>query len=330
MPPAAAPSPTPPDKAVALQAWVDQQERLYRVAGPLLINNTELCPRHVRNLLGFTAKNQYSYTDDLTAVAHSALGLDARLRVMSVLPGSGAEQAGLRKGDVLLASGVDPLPEGPNAEHEAASLIRAEMQGRSSIDLSILRDGERVALEVPLTSACAMSVDTGNSGQVNSYADGNRVLVTQGMLKFVLSDEDLAYVLAKEIAHNILAPLERADMAAVIDRLKVPAFDSASPPVVNEVRPYPATLDADADRLALYLLARAGVDIEHAPAFWKRLADTYPETVSGSYTALHPATAERLSVMTETIRAIKDKQAQNLPLLPADAESGATSGVTQR
>ncbi|HJV86630.1 MAG TPA: peptidase M48 [Noviherbaspirillum sp.] len=310
--PAVTPSATPaPDKATALQAWVDQQDRLYKVAAPLLIGNTELCERHVRQLLGFTAKNQYSYTDELADVAHNALGLNGRLHIMSVLPGSGAEQAGLRKGDILLAAGIDPLPDGPEAEHEAASLIRGEMQGRSNISLTVLRDGERIPLDVPLTSACAMAVDLGDSDRVNAWADGNRVLVTRGMLNSTRSDAELAYVLAKEIALNILMPSERKDAAAVIDRLRVPVFDNTGMAPPGEVQGYQPAIESRADTLSLYLLARAGYDIEHAPAFWKRLAETYPEQFSSNAT-----------VMEETIRVIKDKVAQNQPLVPEEL-SGA-------
>ncbi len=295
------------DKAVALQAWVDQQDRLYQVAAPLLIGNTELCNRQARQLLGFTAKNQYSYTDELADIAHNALGLDGRLHIMSVLPGSGAEQAGLRKGDILLAAGIDPLPEGPEAEHEAASLIRTEMQGRTDINLAVMRDGERIALDVPLTSACAMAVDLGDSDSADAWADGSRVLITRGMLKFARSDAELAYVLAKEIALNILMPSERKDAAAVIDRLRVPVFGNAGTAPAEATQGYQPELTLRADTLSLYLLARAGYDIEHAPAFWKRLAETYPEQFR-----------DNTAAMEASIRAIKDRMAQNQPLVPDD------------
>lgn len=105
------PPPVAADKASILRNWIAQQQRLYRVAAPLLIQNTELCPQHARNLLGFTAKNRYSYTDDFAETAQAALGLEERLQVMSVFPGSGAEAAGLRQGDTLFAVEIEPLPQ---------------------------------------------------------------------------------------------------------------------------------------------------------------------------------------------------------------------------
>src|SRR3569623_1702229 len=92
-----------PEKIAALRSWVDRQDRLYAVAAPLLIGNTALCKRNTQALLGLSAKTQYSYSNYFADAARAAYGLDDRLRVMSVLAGSGAEKSGIRRGDVLLA-----------------------------------------------------------------------------------------------------------------------------------------------------------------------------------------------------------------------------------
>ncbi|MFX5709827.1 hypothetical protein ABTE34_20280, partial [Acinetobacter baumannii] len=44
-----------------LRELIAQQDRLYRVAAPLLTSNAQLCRGNARNLLGFTAKNRYSF-----------------------------------------------------------------------------------------------------------------------------------------------------------------------------------------------------------------------------------------------------------------------------
>jgi beta-barrel assembly-enhancing protease len=305
-----------PDKASVLRTWVELQNRLYRVAAPLLLNNTELCSRHARNLLGLTAKTRYSYTSDFAAEAQSALGLEDRLRVMSVLPGSGAAQAGVMKGDILLVVEIEPLPEGPSAEREGASLIGSEMQGRTNLSLTVLRNDERVVLDIPLTRACAMAIDVGNADFVNSYADGQRAAITRGMINFTRSDEELAYVVAKEIAHNVLAQAPRPDISAVIDRLRTFSPSTAGSEIGATLPPYSADQDANADRLALYLLTRAGYGIDHVAAFWKRLAESYPASVRDSHTALHPATEQRLAAIADTVHAIQTKQNGHLPLLP--------------
>ncbi len=304
------------DKAAVLQTWVDQQDRLYRVAAPLLVSNTELCRHHARNLLGLTAKTKYSYSGDFVAEAQSMLGLGERLHVMNVLPGGGAALAGISKGDILVAVEIEPLPQGPDAESIAAHLISSEMQGRSNLALTILHDGERMTMHVPLMPACAMTIDVGNTVNVNSYADGDRIMVTVGMLRFVQSDEELAYVLAKEMAHNVLAPSVRMDIGAVIDRLHTLNIRATDDDLAAGLTPYSPVLDATADKLALYMLVRAGYDIDNALDFWKRLAIAYPAEIRAGHTALHPSTSYRFSVISQIIDMIKMKQKNNLPLAP--------------
>ncbi len=317
--PAATLPPAPPasrDKVSILRVWADQQGRLYRVAAPLLINNTQLCPRHVRNLLGFTAKTRYSYGDEFADAAQTALGLEEQLRIMSVLPGSSAEQAGLQKGDTLIAVEIEPLPKGPNAERDGARIISSELKGRSSINLTILRNGERSVLEIALTPACAMVIDLGNTDQVDSFADGQRVMVTRGMLDFVRSDQELAYVLAQEIARNILAQEPRPDIAAVIDRLHTLTADKPEAGAPPQIRPYSPDLAQRARRLSLYLLARAGYGIDDTLDFWNRLANHYAGNIgSGAATGPAPSVQER-TILAETIGAIRTRQQLGEPLLP--------------
>ncbi len=187
-----------------LTRLVAMQDRLYRVASPLLINNPDLCKNQARNLLGFTAKNKYSYTSEFVDAAHHGLGLNDRLEVTSVLAGSGAARAGLRRGDTLLSAEGKALPSGPNAQSAAAGVFGPLVGSNATIKMAILRKGDDQTLNVPVTRACAFQVELGNSDNVNSYADGQRILLTRGLVNYAQSDEDLAYVIAKGMAHNIL------------------------------------------------------------------------------------------------------------------------------
>ena len=304
----------------ALQTVVGLQDRLYRVAAPLLINNLDLCRNNARNLLGLTAKNKYSYSADFIAAAEQALGMDERLQTMGVLAGSGAAQAGIRRGDILLAVENQPLPQGQNAERQAAAILAPLVANRASIKLTVLRDGAALTTDVPLTPACAFGIELGNSDHVNAYADGYRVLVTRGMMAAVRSDEELAYVMAKEMAHNVLAHAARLQMSAtiggVIDNLTRMYPDMSALSGTAGIRPMPQELDAMADKLSLYMLARAGYSIERVVPFWRRMASLYPASMQNSYTALHPGTRYRIASMEKTVRDIKSKQAANQPLMP--------------
>ncbi|OWW19143.1 hypothetical protein AYR66_06175 [Noviherbaspirillum denitrificans] len=194
------------------------------------------------------------------------------------------------------------------------------MSGRSSIALTVQRDGARVPVSVPLTYACAFGIELGNSENVVAYSDGHRVLVTRGMLNAVRSDDELAYVLAKEMAHNALSHATKqrtsATIGGIIDNLTRIRPDMGSMSGMAGLRPMPQDLDAMADKLSLYMLARAGYNIDQVVPFWQRMAMEYPSSVLNGYTALHPSINYRVAAMEKAIKDIRSKQARKRPLLP--------------
>jgi hypothetical protein len=306
--------------AESLTKMAAQQDRLYRVAAPLLIDNVELCKSQARNLLGFTAKNRHSYPGEFNEAAHVAFGMGERLQVTGVLAGSGAAKAGLRRGDVLVMAGGKPLPAGPNASTQAGAVFGPLVASQARITLTIERDGSKRELTVPVTRACGFGIELGNSDNVNSYADGQRVMVTRGMIGFAQSDEELAYVLARGMAHNVLghAASQRnaATLGSIIDNLVSVHPDLSMLIGSGGIKAMPAEGDAAADRLALYMLARAGYSIDDAAVFSKRLVGTYPPTVLNSYSANHPATAARVAAINKAVIEIRTRQDAKKPLLP--------------
>lgn len=304
----------------ALKTMVSLQDRLSRVSAPLLINNADLCKSMARNLLGFTAQNRYSYPGDFSEAAHAVLGYGERLQVSSVLAGSGAARAGLRKGDGLVSVEGKQLPGGPDAESQAAEVLGPLVGKQAALNMTVARNGANQTLNVPVTRACAIRVNLGNSDNINSYADGQRVLITRGMINFAQSDEAIAYVLAKDIAHNVLGhPAAMRNSAAVgsmIDNLVRTRPDLSLLIGSAGIKPVPQEMDAAADNLALYMLARGGYNIDRAKPFWQRLASQYPATVLNGYTAVHPATAYRLAAIDRSVSEIKAKQSAKKPLVP--------------
>ena len=316
-------TPLTPQMAAAadtLTKMAAMQDRLYRVAAPLLIDNAGLCTKHARNLLGFTAKNRHSYPGVYNEAAHAAFGMDERLQVTGVLAGSGASKAGLRLGDDLVAAGGKPLPAGPAAPSTVGSVFGALISANPTLPLTIERDGRPRDLSIPVTRACGYGVELGNGDNVNAYADGGRIMVTRGMLNVARSDDELAYVLARTMAHNMLdhpkAQRNQATLDSVIDNLTRMSPDMAMINGSAGIKPMPSNLDAAADRLAIFLLARADYNIEGAPAFWKRFAAAYPASVANGFTANHPSTAARLTAMELAIEDVKAKKASKKALVP--------------
>lgn len=307
--------------AETLATMAKLQDRLYRVASPLLIDNAELCKKQARNLLGFTAKNRYSYPGIYNEAAQVAFRMDERLQVTSVLAGSGAAKAGLRLGDDLVAAGGKPLPTGPGATSKLGAVFSPLMAASPTLPLSIDRDGRLRDLNIPVTRACAFGIELGNADNVNAYADGSRIMVTRGMIAATRSDTELAYVIARAMAHNILehpkAQRNSATLDSVIESLLLRVNPDLS--MLNGsagIKPMPSNLDAAADRLAVFLLARADYDIDGVAGFWKRFTAATPVSVANGHTANHPAIAVRLTAIELAVADVKAKQDGKKPLVP--------------
>jgi predicted Zn-dependent protease len=82
------------------------------------------------------------------------------------------------------------------------------------------------------------------------------------------------------------------------------------------IKAMPAELDASADRLSVFMLARAGYNIDGADDFWKRLAATQPASILNGYTANHPATDARIAAINKTVAEIKAKKGSKKALVP--------------
>jgi predicted Zn-dependent protease len=81
-------------------------------------------------------------------------------------------------------------------------------------------------------------------------------------------------------------------------------------------RSYTQDFEAEADTVGLYMMARAGFDIESAPEFWRRIAASYPESIKDSLSALHPPSPYRSVLLKKTIAEIEEKQAAGEALVP--------------
>jgi hypothetical protein len=317
-----APTLTPQMAAAAetLTHMAGLQERLYKVAAPLLIDNAELCGKHARGLLGFTAKNRYSYPGEYNEAAHVAFGMDERLQVTEVLSGSGAAKAGLKVGDGLVAAGGKPLPTGRHALSGAGQIFAPLVASQASLPLTIERKGATRELNIPVTRACAYGIELGNSDNINSYADDSRVMVTRGMIEFTRNDDELAYVLATGLAHNVLghAATQRnsATIGSIINNLIRVKPDESMLIGSGGIKAMPAEMDAAADRIAVYMLARAGYNVDGDDDFWKRLASAHPATVLNGYTANHPGVEARAAAINKAVAEVKAKRSAKKPLVP--------------
>jgi Zn-dependent protease with chaperone function len=161
----------------------------------------------------------------------------------------------------------------------------------------------------------------------NAYADGNEVAIGIKMLELLDKDEQLAFIIAHELAHNLMN--HRTDklqnaiggilLGAMVDVMVANQGENsyggfAAAGATAGTYAYSQSYEHEADYVALYILARAGYDIDKAPAVWRKMAALNPDNIRYAHT--HPTTAERFVYMRKAIEEIKAKRKSKSPLKP--------------
>lgn len=305
-------------KSLVLENYLEHQERLEGIAYRLATRGAPLCRINQQPSLGLLVVNQDSFGKSL-AEAAAAKGFTRQLTVLEVFDGSPAARAGIQPGDTLLALGAWAIPDS-DAE-KAFYRHQRGLKTDAPLLVTYLRAGIRKRASLIPVPSCGYDISFTNSNAVNAYADGKRILVTRGMLRFVKNDNELALVIAHEMAHNgmgHIAAQRRNQMLGLVADIVASSFGIYSPGVFTSIgaHAFSKKFEAEADYVGLYLMAQAGYRIDKAPYFWRRMAAVNPGGIQDNLNASHPASAYRFLALEKAVAEIKRKEAEKLPLRP--------------
>lgn len=170
------------------------------------------CPRRIPTLgLVLQHRTQFLPADRAGQVA--AYALDRGPGVVAVVPSGPAAQAGIRPGDVLLALDDAALPPEAGADQafdQRQARARADqildlLESRTApFEVTLLRSGAPLTVRITPVPACTSRVHLARSDQNNAYADGTHVFLTTRLLASAGNDDELAFTIAHEMAHNVL------------------------------------------------------------------------------------------------------------------------------
>ncbi|HEY0627264.1 MAG TPA: M48 family metalloprotease [Allosphingosinicella sp.] len=296
----------------ALLALQQMDQRVATIGHRLARANLDLCAARTMPLSGLLLHSLDQYGAEARADAAAAFGLGEAPVVLAVVPDSAAARAGLQPGDALLSVAGKSFPLGKLSRKGSYKRVQALEEhllsslGAGPVTVEYARGSVRGAATLAPEQGCLSRVQLVPGAKLNARADGTYVQVTSRLVDFVKSDDELALVVAHEMAHNILSHRTRLD-AQKVSRGILKTFDGSAGKI--------KATEVEADYLALYLMARAGYDVNAAPGFWKRFGPGGIFEIFADGT--HPGKGSRIEAAERTIAEIRLKQQQGLPLMPA-------------
>lgn len=247
-----------PDQIAAYRALVTQDLRLAIVSHRLASANAPFCARRERNP-GWVLHDERQYPD--RGIARAAFDFRQPIAVSAVVPGSAAESLGIKPGDGLIGvnsdiwvwnDGIQPKQTADRIEQVQKDL-HALLATNEPVLLTLetTNGPKQYQIDAPFICASRFWVDARSN--LDAGADGDGVRVTEGMMVFLGGDEEqLAALVAHELAHNLLNHRERLKSRK------------------RRIKDVLAT-EIEADRLSVWLMANAGYDTAAALRFTERL-----------------------------------------------------------
>lgn len=314
-------------RELVVEDYVHSYRRLQGVASRIVASGTELCADKISPYYGLTAWTEEDFGKEWREVAQARFGINAVPSIASVAPGSAADKAGVKEGDVVRSINGWAPPIGKEAVAKLNEKLAAEGRFGVPLEFVVQRGTEEHKLSLLAEQGCDFSVRLSPDDVKNAYADGRNIVIHKGMMDFFRSDEEIALVVSHELAHNAMKHVDAQTTNAVIGGLVGLLLDVvAAAGGVNTngdfmrmganvgAGTHSVAFEQEADYVGLYFMAIAGYKIDQAAVFWRRMATTDARAITMK--SSHPTTPERFIAIETTVKEITQKLTDGQPLQP--------------
>lgn len=285
--------------ALAQEQGIETADRrLAQVAERLQAANVGLCRQHMplTGLIVFSA-DQYGSPDPVRFA-------DGPVAVAQVLPGSPAHAAGIRANDAIITvDGVAAAEQKPDDSYSLRDttfdLLAAHAPGAPLV-LVLRRQGQAITASITPPPGCRALVEVVTGRDDIARSDG-RVIQISWRRVAQWNDDELAVIVAHELAHSVLEHRRRLAAAGV---------DGGLLGEFGRNRRLRRLVEEQADVLSVHLLANAGYNPQIAPQFWR--SETGAQLDAGILrSGAYAAPRQRAALMEAEIAA--QLAAANLP-----------------
>lgn len=164
------------------------------------------------------------------------------------------------------------------------------------------------------------------NNEINAFCmPGGKIVVYEGLMKLVASDDELAVVLGHEVAHAVAKHSNERMSQQVLAQYGAQAIgiftqgkSAATQQIVNQVYglganygvmlPFSRKHESEADKMGLVLMSLAGYNPRTALTFWQKMASSSKNTTP-AFMSDHPSDAKRIADIEKDLPAIEQQYA---------------------
>ncbi|MYC24519.1 MAG: M48 family metalloprotease [Gammaproteobacteria bacterium] len=288
-------------------------QRLADASWPLITSNLILCEGYTDFQIGvWTARRIRK-------------GIGTEPRVWGVASDSPAALAGLQLRDTIVAIDEKHVETSAEARSQLNQVLRqfSKDERTEPIELLVIRRISEssftpLVFSIQPEKTCRSEIFVSRSLAFIAYASsGDRIGVATGLLNFLKEEPDLQYIIAHELAHNVYGHVSKARtrgiLGGVLDGISlVTGFWTNGLFTKLGIRANSKEFENEADYVAMYILANAGVDLSGIEDVWRRVSAQVGLRASRT----HPSRPVRYLRMAKTRQEIAEKIEKGEPLIP--------------
>ncbi len=225
------------------------------------------------------------------------------------------------RSQMIFMSSQEEMALGEKSYKEALSNVKVISNTTDAIRVQTI--GRKIAL-VTQRDDYNWEFNLVEDEQANAFClPGGKVVVYTGILKYAKNDDQLATVISHEIAHALARHgAERASTSMIqqgigmVGNILVGVTAPQYQNIFNQtyglgsnlgvMLPYGRVQESEADEIGIYLMYKAGYNINEATKFWENMSDG--KSSGTDFFSTHPSSQTRVKEIQEIINKINNQK----------------------
>jgi len=290
-----------------IASMASASRKLHDIAWPIMKANVDVCINSRINAFGFMVANSNDLQSSLKPFFYSASpnfvqsnnGHSDLPMIVSVANGSPANKVNILEGDLIVSIDTKLV----NYKNYKNFLINAAKKGR--LKIGVKRLNKDFIYDLSSEVICGYPVQPMVSPMPNAYADGSKIYITIATLDFIKDDQELAFLISHELAHNIVhyngKGLNEVD-AKPIPITEKPSLQSLGDLFILQS----GEKETEADLLGIEYAIKGGFSQNKAANYFRRLSIYMPQLMEESIFRMHPGNAKRVTDIVEKLKILNN------------------------